>query len=153
LANTSSAQESLQGCTMHVIIFYIFFIIIIFIRLLYRHLHWKKYHLYQVHWHQHACGGSLGGAIHDLYGESTNKTSGRVWIALYVKKQLKVIFNIPRFTIAYENMTVFFVVFFQVHSIDLVDHYSWFLFCQTFMEQQIYMYFDRKVNLRGLPLQ
>ena len=26
----------------------------------------------------------------------------------YVKKQLKVIFNIPRFTIAYENMTGFF---------------------------------------------
>jgi hypothetical protein len=46
--------------------------------------------------------------MHDLYGESTNKTSGRVWIALYVKKQLKVIFNIPRFTIAYENMTFFF---------------------------------------------
>jgi hypothetical protein len=26
-------------------------------------------------------GGSLGGAIHYLYGESTNKTGGRVWIA------------------------------------------------------------------------
>jgi hypothetical protein len=39
--------------------------------------------------------------------------------ALYVKKQLKVIFNIPRFTIAYEIMTVFFS---QVHSINLVDH-------------------------------
>jgi hypothetical protein len=66
----------------------------------------KKYHLYQVHWHQHARGRSLGGAMHDLHGESTNKTVGRVWIALYVKKkQLKVIFNIPRFTITYENMT------------------------------------------------
>jgi hypothetical protein len=43
-----------------------------------------------------ARGGSLGSAIHDLYGESTNKTGGHVWIALYVKKQLKVIFNIPR---------------------------------------------------------
>jgi hypothetical protein len=69
--------------------------------------------------HQHARGGSLGGAIHDLYGESTNKTGGRVWIALYVKKQLKVIF-----TIAYENMTGFFS---QVHSINLVDHYSLFI--------------------------
>jgi hypothetical protein len=49
--------------------------------------------LYQVHWHQHARGGLLGGAMHDLYGEATNKTGGRVWIALYVKKQLKVIFN------------------------------------------------------------
>ena len=88
--------------------------------------------------------------MHDLYGEATNKTGGRVWIALYAKKQLKVIFNIPRFTIAYENMTGFFS---QVHSINLVDHYSWFLFCHTFMEQQIYMYFDRKVNLRGLLLQ
>jgi hypothetical protein len=62
---------------------------------------------------------------------------------------LKVIFNIPRFTIAYENMTVFFS---QVHSINLVDHYSWFLFCYTFMEQ-LYMYFDRKVSLTGLLLQ
>ena len=94
----------------------------------------KKYHLYQVHQHQHARGGSLGGAMHDLYGESTNKTSGRAWIALYVNKQLKVFFNIPRFTIAYENIIIIF--FFQVHSIDLVDHYSWFLFCLTFMEQQ-----------------
>jgi hypothetical protein len=50
-------------------------------------------------------------AIHDLYGESTNKTGGRVLIALYVKKQLKVIFDIPRFTIAYENMTGFFLKF------------------------------------------
>jgi hypothetical protein len=47
--------------------------------------------------------------MHDLYGESTNKTGGRVLIALYVKIQLKVIFNIPRFTIAYDNMTVFFL--------------------------------------------
>jgi hypothetical protein len=45
------------------------------------HLHWKNYHLYQVHWHQHARGGSLGGDMHDLYGESTNKTGGRVWIS------------------------------------------------------------------------
>ena len=29
-------------------------------------------------------------------------------VFLYVTKQLKLIFNIPRFTIAYENMTVFF---------------------------------------------
>jgi hypothetical protein len=62
---------------------------------------------------------------------------------------LKVIFNISRFTIAYENMTGFFS---QVHSINLVDHYSWFLFCYTFMEQ-LYMYFDRKVSLTGLLLQ
>jgi hypothetical protein len=32
-SNTSSAQESLRGCTMHVIIFYICFIITIFIHL------------------------------------------------------------------------------------------------------------------------
>jgi hypothetical protein len=29
-------------------------------------------------------------------------------VFVYVKKQLKLIFDIPRFTIAYENMTVFF---------------------------------------------
>jgi hypothetical protein len=42
-------------------------------------------------------------------------------VFVYVKKQLKLIFDIPRFTIAYGNMTVLFS---QVHSIDLVDHYS-----------------------------
>jgi len=62
---------------------------------------------------------------------------------------LKVIFNILRFTIAYENITVLFLV----HSIDLVDYYSLFLFCHTFMEQQIYMYFEQKVNLTRLLLQ
>jgi hypothetical protein len=148
LANTSSAQESLRGCTMDVIKFYIFFIIIIFIHFSFiGSCTLKKISL--VYWHQHARGGSLGGAMHHLYGESTNKTGGRVWIALYVKKQLKVIFNIPRFTIAYENITGFFS---QFHSIDLVDHYSWFLLCYTFIEQ-LYMYFDRKVSLTGLLLQ
>jgi hypothetical protein len=38
----------------------------------------QKYHLYQVHGHQHARGGSLGSAIHDVYGESTNITGGHV---------------------------------------------------------------------------
>ena len=71
----------------------------------------NKYHLYEVHWHQHARGGSLGDTIYDLYGESTNKTGERVWKALFVKKQLKLIFNIPRFTIAYANMTVFSLKF------------------------------------------
>jgi hypothetical protein len=109
LANTSSAQESLRRCTMHVIIFYILFSLSSFSFVFYNVIYIEKsITLYIVHWHQHARGGSPGGAIHDLYGESTNKTGGRVWIALYVKKQLKVIFNIPRFTIAYENMTGFF---------------------------------------------
>ena len=92
---------------MDVIKFYIFFIIIIFIHFSFIGSCTLK-NISLVYWHQHARGGSLGGAMHHLYGESTNKTGGRVWIALYVKKQLKVIFNIPWFTIAYENITFFF---------------------------------------------
>ena len=154
MANTSSAQESLRRCTMHVIIFYILFSLSSFSFVFYNVIYIEKsITLYIVHWHQHARGGSPGGAIHDLYGESTNKTGGRVWIALYVKKQLKVIFNIPRFPLHMKIWLVKKKCFFsQVHSINLVDHYSWFLFCYTFMEQ-LYMYFDRKVSLPGLLLQ
>ena len=151
MANTSSAQESLRRCTMHVISFYIFF--------WYHHFHSfvfykviyikKKYHLYQVHWHQHARGASLGGIIHDLYDESTNKTGGRFWIALYVKKTVEINFWYSKI---YHCIWKYDCFFSQVHSIDLVVHYSWFLLCYAFIEQ-LYMYFDRKVSLTGLLLQ
>ena len=137
MANTSSAQESLQGCTMHVIKFYIFFIIIIFIHLSFiRSFTLKKVSLVSSTLTS-TC--SWWGAIHDLYGESTNETCGRVWIALYryVKKK-----DLPL------HMKIWLVFFSSSF-----DRFSRpFLFCYTFMGQ-LYMYFDRKVNWTGLLLQ
>ena len=48
-----------------------------------------------------------------MYFDQKVSLTGLLLQQYYVKKQLKVIFNIPRFTIAYENMTVFLFVFFS----------------------------------------
>ena len=92
MANTSSTQELLRGCTMHVIKFYIFFIIIIFIHLSFiRSFTLKKVSLVSKYI-------DINMLVVSRYTWfvwwTTNKTGGRVWIALYVKKQLKLIFNI-----------------------------------------------------------
>jgi hypothetical protein len=102
-------------------------------------------------WHQHARGGSLGAAIHDLYGESTNKTGGRVWIALYVKKQLKVIFNIPRFTIEMNpNLRFYGTTTVRSNYITVkVIPLSW-LFGRNTCKVVLWRYNKARINCNGL---
>ena len=73
--NTSSAQESLRGCTgtMHVIKFYIFFHLSFI-----RSFTLKKVSLVSSTLTSTCSWWVARGRYTDLYGESTNKTGGRV---------------------------------------------------------------------------